>query len=53
VLPLDSGLLEVTVDLAEKMAAGVMVLPRHEQLEWQKTAAFPKRVPLDRIKKTQ
>ena len=50
-ISLDSGSLEVTVDLAENMAAGVMVLPRHEQLDWQKTAAYPGRVSLDRIKK--
>jgi hypothetical protein len=41
------------LDLQEHLAAGVMVLPRQDQLVWQKIAAYPVRVSLDQIKKSQ
>jgi len=39
------------VSVAENMASGVLALPRHHQLEWQKLKELPERIPLDRIKK--
>jgi NADH-quinone oxidoreductase subunit G len=51
-LHLDNGPLEIDVSLKENMASGVMVLPRHRQLQWQKLKEYSVRVPFDRIKKT-
>ncbi len=53
VISLDGGPLEIALDLQEHLAAGVMVLPRQDQLVWQKIAAYPIRVSLDQIKKSQ
>jgi NADH-quinone oxidoreductase subunit G len=51
VLDLDGGSVEVKVQLLENMARGVMVLPRHRQIAWQKAKTFPAAVPVDKIKK--
>jgi len=51
ILDLDGGSLEVKVQLVENMARGVMVLPRHRQIAWQKVRAFPAAVPVDKIRK--
>jgi NADH-quinone oxidoreductase subunit G len=48
---LDGGPLEVKLCVMEKMAPGVLILPRHRQLAWQKLKTFPVTVPMDRIKK--
>ena len=53
IISLDGGPLEIAVDLQEHLAAGVMVLPRQDQLVWQKITAYPVRVSLDQIKKSQ
>jgi NADH-quinone oxidoreductase subunit G len=50
-LHLDGGPLEIEVSIAENMASGIMVLPRHHQLKWQKLKTFPVRIPFERIKK--
>jgi NADH-quinone oxidoreductase subunit G len=50
-LHLDGGPLEIKVSIAENMASGIMVLPRHHQLKWQKLKTFPVRIPFERIKK--
>ena len=50
-LQLDGGPLEIEVSIAENMAPGIMVLPRHRQLHWQKVKTFPVRVNIDRINK--
>jgi NADH-quinone oxidoreductase subunit G len=50
-LQLDGGPLEMEVSIVENMASGVMVLPRHRQLQWQKVKEYPVKVPIDRIKK--
>jgi NADH-quinone oxidoreductase subunit G len=50
-LQLDGGLLEIEVSVMENMASGIIILPRHRQLDWQKMKSFPMRIPLDRIKK--
>jgi hypothetical protein len=43
--------LEMEVSMVETMSAGVMVLPRHRKLQWQKVKEYPVKVPIDRIKK--
>jgi predicted molibdopterin-dependent oxidoreductase YjgC len=50
-LHLEGGPLEIEVSVAENMAPGVMVLPRHRQIHWQRLKTFPVRIPFDRIKK--
>ncbi len=50
-LQLDAGKLEVKLSISENMALGVLVLPRHRQLEWQKLKTLPARVSFDQIKK--
>ncbi len=50
-IAMDSGSLEVEFFVTEKMAPGVMVLPRHRQISWQFLRELPARVPMDRIKK--
>ncbi len=51
ILDLDNGPLEVAIDLAPLMAEGVMFLPRHPELDWQKITTFPVLLTLDHIKK--
>jgi NADH-quinone oxidoreductase subunit G len=51
-LKLDRGSLEVRVGILENMARGVMILPRHRLLAWQKIEALPKMVSFEDIKKT-
>ena len=53
VLSLEGGPLEIAVDLQEHLAAGVMILPRQDQLAWQKITVHPLRVSPDQIKKSQ
>jgi NADH-quinone oxidoreductase subunit G len=50
-LQLDGGPLEIEVSLRENMASGVVVLPRHRKIQWQKIKDIPARVPIDRIRK--
>jgi NADH-quinone oxidoreductase subunit G len=50
-LKLDGSSLEAKVSLAENMAAGVLVLPKHRLLEWQKIRALPKVLKPEDIKK--
>jgi NADH-quinone oxidoreductase subunit G len=50
-LTLDSGSLEVEFSVTEKMAPGVMILPRHRQISWQVLSRSPERVALDKIRK--
>jgi NADH-quinone oxidoreductase subunit G len=52
-LHLDGGPLEIELFIREDMASGVMVLPRHRQLQWQKLKEYPVRVTFDRIRKSQ
>jgi NADH-quinone oxidoreductase subunit G len=51
ILHLDGGPLKLNLSLAENMARGVLVLPRHRQLPWQKLRALPAGIPVDRIEK--
>jgi NADH-quinone oxidoreductase subunit G len=50
-LQLDAGKLKVRLSMSDHLAPGVLVLPRHRQLEWQKLETLPARVSLDRIEK--
>ncbi len=50
-LQLDRGKLEVELSISENLAPGVLVLPRHRQLEWQKLETLPARVSFDHIEK--
>jgi len=51
VLNLDEGSLEVDLRVREHIAQGVLVLPRHRQLEWQKVSGFRVTLPTNRIKR--
>jgi NADH-quinone oxidoreductase subunit G len=51
VLRLDAGRLEVRVSISRNLAPGVLVLPRHHQLEWQKLKTLPARVSFGQIEK--
>ncbi|MGW8208544.1 MAG: NADH-quinone oxidoreductase subunit NuoG [Syntrophobacteria bacterium] len=50
-IKLDEGDVEVDVWVEEDMAPGVMVLPRHRLLEWQKIKSLPKFVSYEDVKK--
>jgi NADH-quinone oxidoreductase subunit G len=52
-LHLDGGPLEIEVSVAENMAPGIMVLPRHRQTERQKVKTIPLRVPFEKIIKVR
>ncbi len=51
VVTLEGGPLEAGLSIVENMAPGVIILPRHRQLAWQKLKGFPAGVPVERIKK--
>ena len=51
ILHLDGGPLEIEVIVAENMAPGIMVFPRHRQLPWQKLKELPARVSINQIKR--
>jgi len=48
---LDGGTVEVSLCSSEHMAPGVMVLPKHRLLEWQKVKRLPKIVRFEDIEK--
>jgi len=50
-LQLDGGRLEARLSISENLAPGVLVLPRHRQLEWQKLETLPARVSFDQIER--
>jgi NADH-quinone oxidoreductase subunit G len=50
-LQLDGGKLEVKLSISENLAPGVLVLPKHRQLEWRKLKAIPAKVSFDQIEK--
>lgn len=52
-LHLPKGSLAVTVKLAATMAPGVVVLPRHRQLDWRKLSETPVYLALNLIDKAQ
>ena len=51
IVNLDRGPLEVGVRTVDNMAPGVIILPRHRQLAWQKLKDIPARIPVERIRK--
>ena len=51
VLRLAGGPLEVEVQTADPMASGVIVMPRHHQLAWQKARAFKVTISTDQIER--
>jgi len=51
VVDFEAGTLEVGLSIMENMAPGVIILPRHRLLAWQKLKDIPARVPVERIRK--
>jgi NADH-quinone oxidoreductase subunit G len=51
VIKLDGGDLGVSVSVKENMAPGVVALPRHRLLEWQKLRTLPKIVKFEEIER--
>jgi len=49
-LPLDKGRLEMTLGIVENIATGVIVMPKHRQLAWQKIEKWPVKIAVDQIK---
>ncbi len=50
-LHLDRGRLEVELRVVDNMAPGVIIMPQHRQLAWQKMERWPVRVAVDQIRK--
>ena len=50
-LHLDRGPLVVELRVVDNMAPGVIIVPRHRQLQWQKMEGWPLKVGVDRIRK--
>ena len=48
---LEGGRLEIELAVADNMAPGVMILPRHRQISWQKLKEIPMKVLVERIRK--
>jgi NADH-quinone oxidoreductase subunit G len=51
VVHFDRGPLEIELAVADNMASGVMVLPRHRQISWQKLKDISAKIPVERIRK--
>lgn len=49
-LPLDRGRLEVELRIVDNMAPGVIIMPQHRQLAWQKIEKWPVKVAMDQIR---
>jgi NADH-quinone oxidoreductase subunit G len=52
-IKLDEGDVEVDIRVEENIAPGVVVLPRHRLLEWQKIKSLPKFVRYDEVEKVR
>ncbi|MHC1726318.1 MAG: molybdopterin-dependent oxidoreductase [Syntrophobacteraceae bacterium] len=50
-LELENGVVQVKAALFERMAEGVLILPRHPSLDWGRIGALPAWVELSKIKK--
>jgi len=50
-LSLDRGRLEVELRIVDNMATGVIVMPHHRQLAWQKIEKWPAMIAVDQIRK--
>ena len=53
VIQLDTGSLQVKLCVSLNMAPGVVVLPRHRQLAWQKLRRYPAMLNLGQMEKVQ
>jgi NADH-quinone oxidoreductase subunit G len=49
-LPLDRGRLEMKLRIVDNMAPGVIAMPKHRQLAWQKIEKWPVKIAVDQIK---
>jgi NADH-quinone oxidoreductase subunit G len=49
-LPLDRGRLEVELRIVDNMAPGVIIMPQHRHLAWQKIEKWPAKVAMDQIR---
>ena len=52
-LSMDGAVIEVELCTMENMASGMLFLPRHRQLPWQRLPNLPISIPFERIKKIQ
>jgi NADH-quinone oxidoreductase subunit G len=52
-IELNGGTLEVNLRIADNMAAGTLVIPRHKALDWQKMGAGQTLVRKDKIRKVK
>ncbi len=50
-LQLDRGPLEMELRVVDNIAPGVIMMPKHRQLAWQKMERWPVKVAFDRIRK--
>jgi NADH-quinone oxidoreductase subunit G len=50
-IQLERGALEVSVSVKENMASGIIVIPRHRLLEWQKIETLPKFISYEDVKR--
>jgi anaerobic selenocysteine-containing dehydrogenase len=48
---LDNGSLEIAVSVSNRTAEGVLVVPRHQSLDWRKMRDYFVRVPPEKIRK--
>jgi NADH-quinone oxidoreductase subunit G len=48
---LDNGTLEIIVSVSDRTAEGVLVIPRHQSLDWRKMKGFSARVLPEKIRK--
>ena len=48
---LDNGSMEIRVSVSDRMAEGVLVIPRHQSLDWRKMKDFHGRVLPEKIRK--
>ena len=46
---LDNGSLEIVVSVSDRTAEGVLVIPRHQWLDWRKMKGFSARVCREKI----
>ena len=48
---LEAGAFEIAVSVSDKTAEGVLVVPRHKELEWRKMKDFSVSVAADKVRK--
>ncbi|NLI33211.1 MAG: hypothetical protein GX422_10615 [Deltaproteobacteria bacterium] len=51
VIDLEGGKVHVALSTADRMAKGVLILPRHRRVDWRNIPEAPCYVPFDRIRK--